>query len=944
MYNRRMLSSTVVIAAALVLVVAFGSALPAGARSTWTQQADEAGPVAWQPVFTGQNSASALGNKVDAQLSLAYRLWQESSTAADKSEPTDSTAKALKQAGKGLSDQFQLQLDGSAAAAHVLVQTTDNAKQLEDLGIRIEARVGDVATALIPFDRLPEVAGLASVVKVEASQRYRPLNDVSVPETNAPQVWNQLGNTGAGVIVGVIDSGIDHRHLDFVKPDGSTRIKAMLDFSDPGDPDSDGALNGSGPSGGTEYSEAQINTALSNPGWFFSAADTPRDIPDNNTTGTTSQITVPDSVAISSAAAELYIVHPYRGDLVVTLTCPSGTAVTLVNRTGGSRDDIIGTFPFTGCNGQSSSGAWRLNVSDRASGDRGTLVLWSLHINRPVRMTDQVGHGTHVAGSAAGNGRATGNGVAAGTYRGMAPDADLIVVRGTRDYIGGFYSTDVVNGLNYIDQKAASLGRPYVINMSLGGHVGPHDGTSLEERTIDNLVGAGKPGKAIVVAAGNEGDEHIHASGQVAQGGTSTIAFTNSSTVLAHIDIWYEGSDTFKIGFLDPNGAGINPTPILPGGSNCYVGGSNVVCIESATNDPNNGDKEIFVMVYAVTRGQWRLILHGQSVSNGHYDAWILNEEFSTGTDDRMRVGMPGTARNAITTGAYVTKMSWTDVNGSGQSSPIPGTVGDRASFSSDGPTRDNRLKPDIAAPGMMICSSLSGQSPAGSLASMYPESGWICRDGKHGISLGTSMATPHVTGAVALLLHQDPSLDAAQLMARLTGAARTDAFTGAVPNNLWGYGKLDVLAAAGGSPSLPVVGYLPLILRSDLTAPTETPTPGAGPRHYEGTTDQNKPIRFDTADHTAVTYLYIQYRVVCGGSTSETTLETRSATGWPITDRQFEIRVAAGGGATNVFTGEFSEDFTTAQGTWLGWLINYVPFPQPVCSNNGTWTATLQP
>jgi len=98
------------------------------------------------------------------------------------------------------------------------------------------------------------------------------------------------------------------------------------------------------------------------------------------------------------------------------------------------------------------------------------------------------GHGTHVAGTAAGNGNA---GNSPGTFSGMAPEADLVVVKATRDDDGSFSSTDIINALAFVQQRAADLNEPFVINLSLGGHLGPHDGTDPEERAIDNIVNSG---------------------------------------------------------------------------------------------------------------------------------------------------------------------------------------------------------------------------------------------------------------------------------------------------------------------------------------------------------------------------------------------------------------------------------------------------------------------
>ena len=129
-----------------------------------------------------------------------------------------------------------------------------------------------------------------------------------------------------------------------------------------------------------------------------------------------------------------------------------------------------------------------------------------------VRQTDGDGHGTHVLGSAAGDDAVFG---------GMAPGAVLIVVKAGD---GSFPTNNVVSAIDFIDDRAASLGLPYVINMSLGGQVGPHDGTDLMSQAINGVTGPGRPGKVVAVAAGNEGNDLIHAGGNVSLG-TQTVSF-----------------------------------------------------------------------------------------------------------------------------------------------------------------------------------------------------------------------------------------------------------------------------------------------------------------------------------------------------------------------------------------------------------------------------------
>ncbi len=741
-----------------------------------------------------------------------------------------------------LSETMGFHPDDRNPTVDVLIETTGDLAELRDLDTKVQARVGNIVTANVPLHHLPDLARLKSVIYVEASRILQTSNDVSVPGTGAVRARQEFGVSGEGVVVAFIDTGIDFTHGDFRNPDGSTRIKYLLDLSDPGDLDSDGVLDGPDDFGGTLYTEADINAALDDNGATYRSMGAPRSIPDNDSAGTSSRIVVPDHLTIESLAVKLYIAHYNRGDLRVCLTSPAGTRRCLSDRSGGSRDHIIGTFEPDGFIGESAWGTWQLKVSDHSRSYTGTLVSWALKVNQRVRQEDVEGHGTHGAGISAGNGQGTGNGVPAGTFAGMAPRADLVVVKGTRTDGGGFYTSDEINALSFIDAMAAQLGKSYVTNMSLGGQFGPHDGSSLDEQAIDNLVGPGVPGKAVVVSAGNEGDEDIHASGNVRQGRSSSFYVdVPSGASSVPIDIWYHGSDTFDVGFEDPVGRTANPININPGecqlwrvsrrqGSYIYYLYYIHVC--SFGNSSLNGDKEIRIELYrgyeSIRSGNWRFYLHGDSVmSDGRFDSWIpYGAEFDPG-DGKMRVSMPGTARNAITVGAYVTKDEWTDKNGIRRrcadllsaSTCAPG-VNDLASFSSDGPTRDGRQKPEIVAPGQMIASTCSSDASPGSWFSMFPSDQWIMEDGTHGVSMGTSFAAPHVTGAVALLLEVDPGLDANGIRDLLTSTARRDDFTGGLPNEEWGYGKLDVYAAL--QQMVPTASLTPTATRT----PTPTPTP----------------------------------------------------------------------------------------------------------------------
>jgi hypothetical protein len=193
--------------------------------------------------------------------------------------------------------------------------------------------------------------------------------------------------------------------------------------------------------------------------------------------------------------------------------------------------------------------------------------------------------------------------------------------------------------------------------------------------------------------------------------------------------------------------------------------------------------------------GPWIITLSTTGTSTT-YDAWLDSElgDLSatiTGGNNNKTVAMPGTADGAITVGAYVTKWFWTDYTGSNWTyDNASDRTANIASFSSIGPTADGRNKPDIAAPGQGIVAAFSSTDIDESTSD-------IIISNKYLLMQGTSMATPHVTGGVALLLSAKPSLTIAQIKNYLLSTARTDNFTtSSVWNATWGNGKMDIYKA----------------------------------------------------------------------------------------------------------------------------------------------------
>lgn len=410
-----------------------------------------------------------------------------------------------------------------------------------------------------------------------------------------------------------------------------------------------------------------------------------------------------------------------------------------------------------------------------------------------VREQDTNGHGTHVASTAVGNGVASG-----GKFVGIAPEADIIVVKGGN---ASFSESRMIDGLSYAMNKAAALGKPIVVNWSIGSQVGPHDGTRLYEVAINQMVSSA--GRAVVVSAGNDGGNAIHVGGTISAGGSATITisvptYTANSGVQDDaflMDIWFDGNQSASVTVTSPNSISYTRNAGESG-----IGPDNSDGTIQVINGISslNGNRNIYVYVTdqdpakPPRNGTWTIQISGVA-STVNYDGWLGLRTMSgisvTGANTAGTVSMPATAEGAITVASYVTKWAWPASDGNAYTySTSTDRVDNISTFSSIGPTRDGRQKPDVAAPGQGIVAARSATANV-SASRLYPGSQYMLIE-------GTSMAAPHVTGSTALLMGAFPSLSASQIKTLLTSTAATDAMTGAIPNTTWGYGKLDVLRA----------------------------------------------------------------------------------------------------------------------------------------------------
>lgn len=407
---------------------------------------------------------------------------------------------------------------------------------------------------------------------------------------------------------------------------------------------------------------------------------------------------------------------------------------------------------------------------DRVQIDRALQAVNPMERFELVPSIDVNGHGTAVAGIAAGSGV---NG-----YEGVAPESSLIVVKlGIAGENSFPRTTELMRAVTYVVKKAQELGMPVAINLSFGNTYGAHDGTSLVERFLDNAAEIGRA--VICVGSGNEGASGGHIQGNASLGRQVVELAVAQYETMLNVQLWKNYVDSYRIFLRSPGGEEIL-LPELGQGKLTLLMEDTEVLVYLGEPTPYGVTQEVYFdfipRTNYINTGIWSFTIEPLDTVTGQYYFYLpsagvrnRNTRFFASTP-QMTLTIPSTAGRVITVGAYdSTYESYADFSGRGYVYPQR-TVGLVAA---------GAVKPDLVAPGVNITA---------------PDT-----IGGYGSFTGTSFATPFVTGAAALLMEwgivrgNDVFLYGEKVKAYLRRGARPLRGEGELPNARVGFGALCV-------------------------------------------------------------------------------------------------------------------------------------------------------
>lgn len=533
--------------------------------------------------------------------------------------------------------------DATTREWDLIIRYSGSLDELRELGVGIVELQNGYAVITIKENLIEQLTRFPQVEYVEKPKRlFFSVENGKQASCIPPVQRPPLSLTGRGVLVAVIDSGIDYANPVFQNADGTTRIRALWDQS----------LSENPPQGyliGTEYTSEQINEALRQP-----------------------------------------------------------------------------------------------TIQER---------------RQIVPSQDISGHGTAVAGVAAGN---------SNQYRGVAYESDLLVVKLGIPKMNGFpRTTELMQAIDYVIRKALEYQQPVAINISFGNTYGAHDGNSLLEQFIQEAANRWK--NVICIGTGNEGNTAGHTSGILRENEEIEIelAIQENETGL-NVQIWKAYYDLVDIIIETPSRVRVGPIQEILGSQRFRIGETELLLYYGEPS-PYSIDQEIYIDFLPrtdyIASGVWKIILVPRRIISGNYALWLPSENVLNEGTEFLRpqvqgtLTIPSTAFRTIGVGAYNSlTMTYADFSGRGSGA---------------------RIKPDLVAPGVNIRAPIPG--------------------GSFGEFSGTSFATPFVTGSAALLMQwgivngNDPFLYGEKVKAYFQRGARAILGFNEYPNQVVGYGALCV-------------------------------------------------------------------------------------------------------------------------------------------------------
>lgn len=430
---------------------------------------------------------------------------------------------------------------------------------------------------------------------------------------------------------------------------------------------------------------------------------------------------------------------------------------------------------------------------------------------------DIYGHGTTVTGAGCGNAFANG------LNKGVAPEAEIIAVES--NFNSPNWLATVVDAVEYIFHIADSLGQPCALNASVGTYLGSHDGLDPYSLFIDSLINS-KSGHLMVASAGNSGNwgnYHLE----------STIDNDTAFTWFAHnpnsgyggsavfFEVWSDTADFNSIQYtvgLDK----VSPSFENRGKGHYFNISNNLNTVTYDTIWNINHERLATVQYWSELRdGQYLLQVYlpmpdssqynfrFETVGTGHFDVWSSSifgmsdiisytgginsftkaHQYMNPDSLKTIVSSFQCSPHVITVGNYYNDSGYVNLDSTWTSNG--GVRGKIAETSSRGPTRDQRMKPEVAASGHGVNAPLPLNLIDYYLNHPTLDS-TLALGGMHRRNGGTSMASPIVAGVGALLLEKCNQMTSNQFKTALITSTYTDSFTGALPNYSFGYGKLD--------------------------------------------------------------------------------------------------------------------------------------------------------